>query len=360
MNPKVYKHSRTDDPVMDTRTHTREMDRYPDDEGLMQVLATNIGAVWDGSEGWLLPFYVAGDKHVMVPLRVWLERRREAAEHGGAKWDSLKTYTPIEKHPDESLADAEERFLKEDSDRKARKRRGVRRTLQSQEDAGREDAKDKYEGTTRDRRGGGAGRRSSLERRFFDRRSTDRTLVTEDLLDADIQIGPDVDATVANVEKFESAIAEVGRAAIEDEVDEQAAKNARVMACMDKLEAREREAKKEADQQEIKHGRDEHGAYVEMPLDKSLDILFKGIDLPEEADNWKHRSAKMKCQTCMFYVPKVGPHTGDVATDEPDAVPRDLFAVIGRCRERSPTIKGWPAMYPGDWCGAHKIDQDKL
>jgi len=66
-------------------------------------------------------------------------------------------------------------------------------------------------------------------------------------------------------------------------------------------------------------------------------------------DNWKHCGARMKCQTCMFYVPKA--QTFVESVDHPQ---------IGRCRERSPTIKGWPAVYPGDWCGAHKIDETKL
>lgn len=34
--------------------------------------------------------------------------------------------------------------------------------------------------------------------------------------------------------------------------------------------------------------------------------------------------------------------------------------ILGRCRESSPTMKGWPAMYPDDWCGAHKLDERKL
>ncbi|MDH3291549.1 MAG: hypothetical protein OEO20_11460 [Gemmatimonadota bacterium] len=64
-----------------------------------------------------------------------------------------------------------------------------------------------------------------------------------------------------------------------------------------------------------------------------------------KTDNWKHRAANMRCQTCMFYVPKVTPS------------PR---TAVGRCRERSPTLKGWPAVFPTDWCGAHKLDEAKL
>lgn len=58
-------------------------------------------------------------------------------------------------------------------------------------------------------------------------------------------------------------------------------------------------------------------------------------------DNWEHRSKMMSCETCMFYVAKG-------------------LGNIGRCREKSPTLKGWPAMFPTDWCGAHKLDEEKI
>lgn len=56
-------------------------------------------------------------------------------------------------------------------------------------------------------------------------------------------------------------------------------------------------------------------------------------------DNWIHKSESMLCKTCMFFVQR---------------------GIIGRCRERSPTLKGWPVMFPDDWCGAHKLDEQKL
>jgi hypothetical protein len=64
----------------------------------------------------------------------------------------------------------------------------------------------------------------------------------------------------------------------------------------------------------------------------------------ENTDNWKHRSAGMKCSTCMWYAPK--------ATQEP-ARP------IGRCRRHAPSMNGWPVMFPTDWCGDHKLDETK-
>ena len=58
-------------------------------------------------------------------------------------------------------------------------------------------------------------------------------------------------------------------------------------------------------------------------------------------DNWRHRSKGMKCETCMWYVPK-GEYEG---------------SNIGRCRRHSPTMSGWPVMFATDWCGDHKLDE---
>jgi len=69
---------------------------------------------------------------------------------------------------------------------------------------------------------------------------------------------------------------------------------------------------------------------------------------PKE-DRWAHRSAGMLCQTCMYYVKKVedtGPRLGSVE--------------VGRCRRHAPTINGWPVMFKEDWCGDHRIDENKL
>jgi hypothetical protein len=46
----------------------------------------------------------------------------------------------------------------------------------------------------------------------------------------------------------------------------------------------------------------------------------------------------------MFYVPK-SPALG--------IEPR-----IGRCRRHAPAMAGFPAVYPDDWCGDHKISED--
>lgn len=63
--------------------------------------------------------------------------------------------------------------------------------------------------------------------------------------------------------------------------------------------------------------------------------------MPKNKDPWRHRAEFMRCVTCMWYVPK-----------DPDT--------IGRCRKKAPTLDGYPAVFPTDWCGDHKIDENKL
>ena len=57
-------------------------------------------------------------------------------------------------------------------------------------------------------------------------------------------------------------------------------------------------------------------------------------------DNWAHRSEGMRCLSCMWFVEKAG--------------------VLGRCRRRAPTMSGFPAVFRTDWCGDHKLDENKI
>lgn len=70
--------------------------------------------------------------------------------------------------------------------------------------------------------------------------------------------------------------------------------------------------------------------------------------VPKKEDNWEHRSTNMKCVKCMYFVPKK--QTRPMAVGE---------VWIGRCRRNAPTMSGWPAVYETDWCGNHKIDENK-
>jgi len=93
-------------------------------------------------------------------------------------------------------------------------------------------------------------------------------------------------------------------------------------------------------------------------------------------DNWKHRSENMRCKTCMFFVPKIpfqprpmepekGP--GNIPPEPPELNlgPGKIYLRhpgydLGRCRRHAPTLSGWPAVFVNDWCGDHKIDEEKL
>lgn len=57
-------------------------------------------------------------------------------------------------------------------------------------------------------------------------------------------------------------------------------------------------------------------------------------------DNWKHRAENMRCNSCMWYAAKI--------------------AHFGRCRRHAPTMGGFPAVYSTDWCGDHKMDENKI
>lgn len=77
-------------------------------------------------------------------------------------------------------------------------------------------------------------------------------------------------------------------------------------------------------------------------------------------DNWKHRSAGMRCSTCVFFVPKdrlphLPPLMRDLGNGQVEPVQE-----LGRCRRHAPTMNGFPAVFSSDWCGDHKLDENKL
>lgn len=96
-------------------------------------------------------------------------------------------------------------------------------------------------------------------------------------------------------------------------------------------------------------------------------------------DKWIHRSKNMLCRTCMYFVPKAsavptvaGCYTADW---EPELNPGQLkpgplmadtpnqpvyTPGLGRCRRHAPTMNGWPAVFGEDWCGDHKLDENKI
>lgn len=67
-------------------------------------------------------------------------------------------------------------------------------------------------------------------------------------------------------------------------------------------------------------------------------------------DPWKHRSKGMRCSTCIWFVPKFS---------EAPVMPQD-HKIVGRCRRHAPTMNGYPVVYQDDWCGDHRIDENKV
>ena len=64
-------------------------------------------------------------------------------------------------------------------------------------------------------------------------------------------------------------------------------------------------------------------------------------------DPWKHRSKGMACNTCMWFVLK------EKNSESKNTAP------IGRCRRHSPTMNGYPVVFETDWCGDHKLNEEK-
>ncbi len=67
-------------------------------------------------------------------------------------------------------------------------------------------------------------------------------------------------------------------------------------------------------------------------------------------DPWKNRAKTMRCMTCMFFVFKRPDELGGMLTN----------GFLGRCRRHAPTMNGYPAVFELDWCGDHKIDENKI
>lgn len=71
-------------------------------------------------------------------------------------------------------------------------------------------------------------------------------------------------------------------------------------------------------------------------------------DAAPAEDNWRHRSIRMRCGSCMWFVLKTV-----------DGSPRNIPISLGRCRRHSPTLGGFPVAFQSDWCGDHRLDENK-
>jgi hypothetical protein len=70
------------------------------------------------------------------------------------------------------------------------------------------------------------------------------------------------------------------------------------------------------------------------------------------ADPWAQRNKGMKCMTCIWFVLKqrIGTSNSDI----------NALAQVGRCRRHAPTMNGYPVVYMTDWCGDHRVDENKV
>lgn len=75
-------------------------------------------------------------------------------------------------------------------------------------------------------------------------------------------------------------------------------------------------------------------------------------------DAWVHRSDNMKCKTCMWFVPKAA-STERRAELTGNPTPHNFYD-LGRCRRHAPTMGGYPVVMVNDWCGDHRIDENKF
>lgn len=66
-------------------------------------------------------------------------------------------------------------------------------------------------------------------------------------------------------------------------------------------------------------------------------------------DPWVHRSKGMRCRSCMWFVGKPSNGGGIDPVRGP----------IGRCRRHAPSMNGYPVVFITDWCGDHKLDENK-
>lgn len=75
----------------------------------------------------------------------------------------------------------------------------------------------------------------------------------------------------------------------------------------------------------------------------SEEPLPSNVGVP--VDPWKHRAAGMRCGSCMWFAGKER---------------KDGTVKLGRCRRHAPSMNGYPVVYPADWCGDHKLNEEAV
>lgn len=80
-------------------------------------------------------------------------------------------------------------------------------------------------------------------------------------------------------------------------------------------------------------------------------------------DNWSNRCSGMICATCMYFVEKQSckvVNTPTLTSNTNVNISTTSSKGVGRCRRRAPTLNGWPVVYSSDWCGDHKLNENKI
>ena len=93
------------------------------------------------------------------------------------------------------------------------------------------------------------------------------------------------------------------------------------------------------------------GQYQEVSKAELEAINAKRMaEVKRPADPWVHRSSGMRCKTCIWFVKKEPTnHLSHPGQHE-----------VGRCRRHAPTMGGYPVVYMTDWCGDHRLDENKV
>jgi hypothetical protein len=78
----------------------------------------------------------------------------------------------------------------------------------------------------------------------------------------------------------------------------------------------------------------------------AIEREWQKVEQVAQDDPWVHRSEGMRCRTCIWFVPK-----------HPIA---KLGYDLGRCRRHAPTMAGYPVVFVNDWCGDHRLDENKV
>lgn len=78
-------------------------------------------------------------------------------------------------------------------------------------------------------------------------------------------------------------------------------------------------------------------------------------------DPWRHRSKGMRCRTCMWFVVKAFAvkNSGDAPISMEAVKPPSINGRLGRCRRHAPGPNGFPPVFENDWCGDHRLDENK-